>query len=106
MDKPVTKKQMEDRFEKQEVMLQKTLDRQTEEIKGYVDETFDRKFDEKFEEKFNQKFEELKDFAETLVENVRAEVGGAYKDEMEVVKDRVTRLERHTGLAGRSQRIV
>lgn len=98
MDKPATKRQMEDRFEKQEVILQKTLDRQTDEIKSYVDETFDRKFDEKFEE--------LKDFAESLVENVRAEVGGAYRDEMELVKDRVTRLERKTGLSGPSRRIV
>ena len=85
---------MEDRFEKQEVMLQESQDRQTDKLIAYVDK------------KFDEKFEELKDYSEALVENVKAEVGGAYKDEFELVKDRVTRLERKAGIGGKSSRIV
>lgn len=85
MDTPVTKQEMEDRFEKQEAILQKSLDRQTDKLIKYVDQ------------KFEEKFQELKDHSEVLVENVRDAVGGAYKDELELVKDRVTRLEQEGG---------
>lgn len=81
MDKPVTKQEMEARFEKQEVLLEQSLDRQTDKIIKYVDQ------------KFDEKFQEFKDHSEALVENVRDSVGGAYKDELELIKDRVTRLE-------------
>lgn len=104
MDKPVTKQEMEDRFEKQEVLLQQSLGRQTDKIIKYVDQKFDEKLAEhkgevtleigkKIDQKFEEKFQELKDHSEALIENVRDAVGGAYKDELELVKDRVTRLE-------------
>ena len=41
---------------------------------------------------------EIKLHFDVTVENIRHDLLGANRDEIEVIKDRVTRLEQHTGL--------
>lgn len=45
--------------------------------------------------------EEIKSHFDLAVENIRHDLLGANRDEIEAVKDRVTHLEVHTGLARR-----
>ncbi|MBI3331406.1 hypothetical protein HYZ99_00415 [Candidatus Peregrinibacteria bacterium] len=45
--------------------------------------------------------EELKRHFDVTVETIRHDLLGANKDDIEVLKDRVTRLEDHTGLIRR-----
>ena len=44
--------------------------------------------------------QELKRHFDVTVETIRHDLLGANHDKIEVIKDRVTRLERHTGLVG------
>ena len=41
---------------------------------------------------------EIKHYFDLTVENIRHDLLGANRDEIEIIKDRVTRLERHTGI--------
>lgn len=54
------------------------------------------------EGKLDAKLEKYKDeilrHFDLTAENIRHDLAGANRDEIEMVKDRVTRLERHTGL--------
>lgn len=43
--------------------------------------------------------QEIKHYFDLTVENIRHDLLGTNRDEIEVIKDRVTRLEQHTGLA-------
>lgn len=42
--------------------------------------------------------ERTKHHFDVIAENIHREVAGANKDEIEIIKDRVTKLEEHTGL--------
>ena len=54
--------------------------------------------DEMIEHMRNWK-DDTKLYFDSAVENILHDLKGANRDEIEVIKDRVTRLERHTGLA-------
>ncbi len=43
--------------------------------------------------------ERTKRYFDVVVEDIRHDLEGANKDEIEVIKDRVTRLEKHTKIA-------
>ena len=65
-------------------------ERWKDEIIGTVDARIDGKI-KASEERTKRHFD-------VVVEDIRHDLEGANKDEIEVTKDRVTRLEKHTGL--------
>ena len=50
------------------------------------------------ENRIEMRFRETKEHFDLTVEHIRFELLGAKGDEIEVIKDRIKRLEKHTGL--------
>lgn len=71
--------------------LERKFSEQSAELRDYVDKKITKAID-------NQNAV-IKRHMEVLVEHVRDEVGGAYKDELIDIKERLTRVEEHVGLA-------
>jgi len=66
------------------------------EISSKID-GFDSRMD-RLDKKMDQFKDEILRHFDLTAENIRHDLAGANRDEIEMVKDRVTRLERHTGL--------
>lgn len=98
-NQPVTAQQMDDRFEKQEIMLTQFLEQQnkqqTAEIMAYVG----TKISKAIAKAIDNQNEVLKRHIEVVVEHVRDEVSGAYKDELVGIKERVAHVEERVGIA-------
>lgn len=66
--------------------------------KNELKNSFDSKYDG-LKNHFDSKYDRLKDYFDLTVENIRYDLVGANRDEIEMIKDRVGRLEKHAGLA-------
>ncbi len=87
--------QIDQRFEQIDQRFEQ-IDQRFEQIDQRFEQV-DRQFEELKQEMKKDK-REILDYFQLAVETITTEIRGANRDEIEVVKDRVTRLERHTGL--------
>jgi hypothetical protein len=72
-----------------------------DQIGGYYERTEGRIADleESLEERLAAHEDRIKRHFDLTVETIRHDLLGAHKDDLESIKDRLIRLERHTGLA-------
>lgn len=96
-DKPVTEKWVEDRFEKQEMLIEQNEQRRTEELKQFIRDTV--------KEVTSESEESTKHHFDVVAENIHQDVAGANKDKVSLLantsddhEQRITVLEQTAGL--------
>lgn len=74
-----------------------------EQLGAYYDRTERRvaEVEERFEQRLAEHEDRIKRHFDLTVEAIRHDLLGANRDEIETLKDRIVRLERHTGLGAR-----
>lgn len=96
-DKPVTQQWVEDRFEKQEMLIEQNERRRTEELKQFIRDTV--------KEAISESEERTKHHFDVVAENIHQDVAGANKDKVSLLENksdeheqRIVVLEQSAGL--------
>lgn len=99
-DKPVTRKWVEGRFEKQEMLIEQNEQRRTEELKQFIRDTVKEAISESeertknhFETAIAESEERTKHHFDVVAENIHQDVAGANKDKVSLLENKSTEHE-------------
>jgi hypothetical protein len=95
--RPATKGDVKDIHNKMSSM-EKRLDKKMDTLEKHMENKMDT-LEKHMYVQMDKRQAELMRYFNVVAENIHHDAIGANTDEIEVIKDRVTRLERHTGLA-------